>query len=136
MGVCPGLPPWHSFHPLPSTALASPWPAVESGNDFEVSKREADLYPTRRTLFSPDSAPSLVVLQGTPLMGGYRLSFSPSSLSHSNAEACHAPVPVRRRTAAPRSSHVARALTWDRNHDPTVLRFHTPIAHSALARAP
>jgi hypothetical protein len=54
-------------------------------------------------------------------MGGYRLSFSPSDLCHPNAEACHAPVPMRHRMATPRSSHVARALTRDRNLWPSGL---------------
>ena len=78
-------------------------------------------------------------------MGGYRLSFSPSDFmpakrrSHPNAERCHRdsqrlsrrPVPMRRRMAAPRSSHVERALT-----ETEVLRPHTPIAHGALTRTP
>jgi hypothetical protein len=46
-------------------------------------------------------------------MGGYRLSFSPSGLSHLNAEHYHLPGIARRRTIAPRSSHVERALTRD-----------------------
>ena len=48
-------------------------------------------------------------------MGGYRLSFSPSGLCHLNAEHCHLPGIARRRTIAPRSSHVVRALTWDKS---------------------
>ena len=65
-------------------------------------------------------------------MGGYRLSFSPSGFSHLNAEHCHLPGAVRRRTTAPRSSHVERALTRDsKSFDP-----HTPIARRALARTP
>ena len=46
-------------------------------------------------------------------MGGYRLSFSPSGLCHLNAEHCHLHGIARRRTIAPRSSHVERALTRD-----------------------
>src|SRR5258705_9124516 len=105
VGVCPRLPPWHSFREMSPRKV----PAISRPrNEKRASTR-------RLTLSTPGSAPSLVVLQRTPLMGGYRLSFSPSGLFHPNAEHCHLPGIARCRAIAPRSSHVVRALTRDKS---------------------
>ena len=84
-------------------------------------------YPIATPVFSPGSAPSSCRTVRNALDGRLPVElFAVGFLCRPNAEACHAPVPMRRRMAAPRSSHVARALTWDRNLWPSGLLIPYP----------